>query len=44
MYSLISADDKEMSKAKGINKKLRHEEYLDVLLSKKVFGHNLKRT
>ena len=30
MYSLISSDDKEVNKAKGINKKLRHNKYLDV--------------
>ena len=35
MYSLISSDDKEVDKAKGINKKLRHNEYLDVLFDKK---------
>ena len=35
MYSLISADDKEINKAKGINKKLRHNEYLSVLFDKK---------
>ena len=31
MYSLISVDDKEVNKAKEINKKLKHKEYLDVL-------------
>ena len=36
MYSLISSDGKEINKAKGINKKLRHDEYLDVLFNKKV--------
>ena len=36
MYSLISFDDREVNKAKGINKKLRHEEYVDVLFNKKV--------
>ena len=35
MYSLISEDDKEVNKAKGVNKKLRHNEYLDVLFNKK---------
>ena len=43
MYSLISSDDKEVSKAKGINKKLRHNEYLDVLFDKKVVRHSMKR-
>ena len=35
MYSLISIDDREVNKVKGINKKLRHEEYVDVLFNKK---------
>ena len=43
MYSLSSADDKEINKAKGINKRLRHEEYLSVLFDKKVVRHNMKR-
>ena len=48
MYSLISVDDKEVNRAKGINKKLRHEEYVDVLFNKKVVRHmkvvrNMKR-
>ena len=43
MYSLISVDDKEVNKAKGINKKLRHEEYIDALFNKKVMRHNMKR-
>ena len=43
MYSLISVDDREVNKAKGINKKLRHNEYLDVLFNKKVVRHNMKR-
>ena len=43
MYSLTSADDKEVNKAKGINKKLRHKGYLDVLFNKKVVKQNIKR-
>ena len=43
MYSLISVDDKEVNKAKGINKKLRHEECVNALLNKKVIRHNMKR-
>ena len=43
MYSLINVYDREVNKAKGINKKLRHEEYVDVLLNKKVVRHNMKR-
>ena len=36
MYSLVSIDDKEVSKTKGVNKKLKHKEYVDVLFNKKV--------
>ena len=35
MYSLISSDDREVNKAKGINKKINHVEYHDVLFNKK---------
>ena len=43
MYSLISNDDPEVNKAKGINKKLRHKEYHDVPFNKKVIRYNIKR-
>ena len=43
MYSLISISNKEVSKAKGVNKNLRHEEYFDVLFNEKVVRHNMKR-
>ena len=43
MYPLISVDDKEVNKAKRVNKKLRHKEYVDVLFNKKVIRHNMKR-
>ena len=43
MYSLISADDKEVTKAKELNKKIKHKEFVDVLFNKKVIRHNLKR-
>ena len=43
MYSLISVDDKEVNKAKGIIKKIWHKEYLDVLFNKKVVRHGMKR-
>ena len=43
MYSLIASDDKEVNKAKGVNLKLRHKEYLDVLFNKKVVRHKVKR-
>ena len=42
MYSLISADDKEVAKAKGVNKKIKHKEFVDVLFNKKVIKHNMK--
>ena len=40
---MISADDKKVNKAEGINKKLRHEEYVDTLFSKNVMRHNMKK-
>ena len=43
MYSLISENDREINKAKGINRSLRHEEYLSVLFDKKVVRHSMKR-
>ena len=42
MYSLISSDGKEINKAKGGNKKLRHDAYFDVLFNKKVVRHKMK--
>ena len=43
MYSLISADDKELTKAKGVNKKIRHKEFIEFLFDRKVIRHNMKR-
>ena len=43
MYSLISDDNKEVNKAKGVNKKLRHNNYIDVLFDKKAVRHKMKR-
>ena len=43
LYSLISVDDEELTKAKRVNKKIRHKEFVDVLLNKKVIRHNMKR-
>ena len=43
IYSLISEDNKEINKAKGVNNKLRHNEYVDVLFNKKVVRHKMKR-
>ena len=31
MYPLIGIDDEEVTKAKGVNKKIRHKEYVTVL-------------
>ena len=43
MYPLIADNDKEVNKVKGVNKKLRHNEYLDVLFNKKVVRHKMQR-
>ena len=33
LYSLISADDKEVTKAKEVNKKIKHKDFVDVLFN-----------
>ena len=43
MYSLVDDNDKEVNKAKGVNKGLRHNEYVDVFFNKKVVRHKMKR-
>ena len=43
MYSLIDVYDEEVTKAKGVNRKIRHKEYVDVLFNKKMIRHNTKR-
>ena len=43
MYALVTVDDEQKVRAKGINKKLRHDEFYDVLFDKKVIRHNMKR-
>ena len=43
MYSLITFSGKEVNKAKGVIKRLRHKEYPDVLFNKKVVRHKMKR-
>ena len=43
MYSLIASYDKEVNRAKGVNLKLRDDEYLDVLFNKEVIRHKMKR-
>ena len=42
MHSLISSDGKEIHKAKGVNSKPRHTEYI-VLFNKKVARRKMKR-
>ena len=42
-YSLIACDDLEVNKAKGVNLKLKHDEYVDVLFGRKVVRHKMKR-
>ena len=42
MYSLITVDDEEVTKAKGVNKKI-HEEFVNVLFNEKVIRHNMNR-
>ena len=43
MYSLICIDNKEVTKAKEVNKKRRHIEFVDVLFNRKVIRYNMKR-
>ena len=43
MYSLIDLDDEEVTKAKQVNKKIRHKEFVDVLFNKRVIRDNMKR-
>ena len=42
LYSLISGNC-EVNKAKGVNLKLRHQEYVNVLFSKKIVRRKMKR-
>ena len=43
MHSLIRADDEEVAKAKRVNKKIKHKEFVDALLYKKVIKHKVKK-
>ena len=43
MYSLIDVYDEEVTKAKRVNRKIRHKEFVDVLFNKKMIRHNMKR-
>ena len=35
IYSLVNVDDKEVTKRKGVNKKISHKMFVEVLFSKK---------
>ena len=39
---MIGCNDKEVNKAKGVNLKLRHKEFVDVLFNKRVVRHKMK--
>ena len=47
MYSLVMVYDKEIKKAKGINKdvvdNIRQIKYVDVLFGQKIMRHNVKK-
>ena len=43
MYSLINVYDEEDTKAKAVNKKIRHKEFVDVLFNKKIISYDMKR-
>ena len=43
MYSMIVCNDLEVNKAKGVNLKLKHNEYVDVLFGRKVVRYKMKR-
>ena len=40
---MIVKNEKEVNKVKGVNLKLRHDEYVDVLFNKEVVRHKMKR-
>ena len=43
MYSLITDEEKEVIKAKGVNKKIKHEKFVEALCNRKVIRHKMKR-
>ena len=43
IYSLIGVDDKEVTKANVVNKKIIHKDFVDVLFNKKVIRHSMER-
>ena len=44
IYSLTSINNIEISKAKGVNEKIRHSEYVECLFNEKVMRRNMKIT
>ena len=40
---VFSVYNKEVTKAKGVNEKIKHKEFVDVLFNRKVIRHNMKR-
>ena len=42
MYSLISVDNEEVTRAKGVKKKKSHKEFVSILFNEKVMKHILK--
>ena len=43
MHLFVTINDEEVRKAKGIDKKIKFKEFVDVLLGKKVIRHHMKR-
>ena len=43
MYSIISVYDEEVTKETGVNKKIRHKEFVDALFNNNVIRYNMKR-
>ena len=43
MYLLIKVDNEEVTKAKVVNKKIKHKKFVSVLFNKKVMRHSMKR-
>ena len=43
MHLFVTINDEEVTQAKGIDKKIKHKEFVDVLLGKKVIRHHMKR-
>ena len=43
LYSIVTVDDEKLVRAKGVNRKLMHSEFKDVLFDKKVVRHCMKR-